>query len=103
MKAKLLAETIATEPSLTEQRNKLADAAARANQWYLAIAAYTDQPFDPELAQGIADAQLAIGAPEQAEGLLEAIQRSDTASANQREHARRRQTHRGHVPPPTGE
>lgn len=89
-KTRLLAEAIAIEPGLTTQRDKLADAAARANQRYLAIAAYLGQPFDAELAQRIADAQVAIGAPEQAELLL-AIQRSDTASARQREHARQQQ------------
>jgi hypothetical protein len=87
-KAKLLADAIAIEPGLPDARNKLADAAAHANQRYLAIAAYIGEPFDPELAQRIADVQIAVGAPEQAEVLLDAIQKNDAATPKQRDHAR---------------
>jgi hypothetical protein len=87
-KAKLLADAIAIDCGLTDERNKLSDAAAHTSQRYLAIAAYTGEPFDPELAQRIADIHIAIGEFEQAEALLNTIQRSDKATPNQREHAR---------------
>jgi tetratricopeptide (TPR) repeat protein len=90
-KAKLLADAIAIDPRLTDERDKLAYAAAHTNRRYLAIAAYTGEPFDPELAQRIADIRIAVGQPEQAELLLDAIQKSDAATASQRDHARQQQ------------
>jgi tetratricopeptide (TPR) repeat protein len=90
-KTKLLADAIAIDPGLTDERNKLADAATHANQRYLAIAAYMGDPFNPELAQRIADEEIAVGQPEQAELLLDAIQKSDAATLKQRDHARQEQ------------
>jgi tetratricopeptide (TPR) repeat protein len=90
-KTKLLMDAIAIDPGVMNERNKLADAAAHANQRYLAIAAYTGEPFDPDLAQRIADIHIAVGQPEQAQLLLGAIQKSDAATAKQRDHARQRQ------------
>jgi tetratricopeptide (TPR) repeat protein len=87
-KVRLYSEAIAIAPGLADERNKLADAAARTNQRYLAIAAYTGQPFDSDLAQQIADIHIAVGQPEQAEGLLNAIQKSEAASTKQKDHAR---------------
>ncbi|MGC2659647.1 MAG: hypothetical protein WA324_16940, partial [Bryobacteraceae bacterium] len=87
-KAKLLAEAIAIDPRLTSERNRLADAAARSHQPYLAIAAYNPQPFDADLAQRIADAEIAIGESQQGQFVLQNIEQNTAASTQQRSHAR---------------